>query len=47
LQSGRGHGKTAESLEDIGYLADKNGWNLAVKDIHKFTNIIKEEDKQV
>jgi alpha-beta hydrolase superfamily lysophospholipase len=43
LQSSRGHGKTAKSLEDIGYLTDKNGRNLAVKDIHKLTNIIKEE----
>jgi len=39
----RGHGKTAGSLENIGYFADKNGWDLVVDDMHQLTEIIKKE----
>lgn len=43
----RGHGKTAASLEDIGYFSDENGWNLVVEDMHILTNIIKRENQNV
>jgi len=37
----RGHGKTAGSLENVGYFADENGWRLVVEDMHTLTQIIK------
>lgn len=37
----RGHGQTAGSLENVGYFADENGWNLVVEDMHKLTETIK------
>jgi len=37
----RGHGKTAGSMEAMGYFADKNGWDLVVEDMHQLTGIIK------
>ncbi len=40
----RGHGKTAGSLENIGYFADINGFNIVVEDMIKLTEIIKEEN---
>lgn len=40
----RGHGKTAKTIEDLGYLADEDGFNWLVKDLHKLTNIIKKEN---
>ncbi len=40
----RGHGRTAESPENIGYFADDNGWDLVVEDMYELTNIIKEEN---
>ncbi|MFC2159286.1 alpha/beta hydrolase [Actinomycetota bacterium] len=36
----RGHGKTAGSLENVGYLAPINGWNLVVSDMYKLNRII-------
>lgn len=39
----RGHGKTAGSIEELGYFADKNGWNLVVEDMHLLTQKIKKE----
>lgn len=39
----RGHGKTAGSIENIGYLADEDGFNLLVKDMHDLSLIIKED----
>ncbi len=39
----RGHGKTAGSLENLGYFADENGWEKVVNDIHTLTGIIKKE----
>lgn len=41
----RGHGKTAGSLENLGYFADDNGWNLVVEDMHELTSMIKSEHK--
>ncbi len=36
----RGHGKTAGSLDNIGYFAPNNGWNLVVGDMYKLNSII-------
>ncbi|WP_416197509.1 MAG: hypothetical protein ACFWUA_07875 [Sporanaerobacter sp.] len=43
----RGHGKTAGSLENIGYFADENGWDKVVNDMHTLTNIIKDEYENI
>lgn len=40
----RGHGKTAEEVENVGYLADKEGFKCLVKDMDTLTKIIKEEN---
>ncbi len=37
----RGHGKTADKLENVGYFADKNGWGLVVNDMLKLTKRIR------
>ncbi len=39
----RGHGKTAETLEDIGYFADNSGWALVISDMFKVTEHIRKE----
>jgi len=36
----RGHGKTAGSLDNIGYFAPHNGWGLVVGDMYKLNSII-------
>jgi len=36
----RGHGKTAEKIENIGYFADKGGWDLVVNDMFQLTERI-------
>ena len=33
----RGHGKTADSIENIGLFSLKNGWNNVVKDLKAIT----------
>lgn len=43
----RGHGKTAKTIENLGYLADEDGFNWLVKDLHKLTNIIKKENESM
>lgn len=43
----RGHGKTAQRLEKAGYLADEDGFECLVNDIHTLTEIIKKENKDV
>ena len=41
----RGHGKTAQRPENVGYYSDKNGgFLLAVEDMHKLTGIIRQEN---
>ncbi|GAB6167610.1 alpha/beta hydrolase [Clostridium carnis] len=40
----RGHGKTASSEEELGYIADKEGFYWMVNDIKELSNIIKEEN---
>ncbi len=39
----RGHGNTAGDLDKLGYFADKNGWELVLKDMNRLTHIIKQE----
>jgi alpha-beta hydrolase superfamily lysophospholipase len=39
----RGHGRTAGSLEAVGWIAEKDGWDLAVDDLHRLTEHIKNE----
>ena len=43
----RGHGKTAGSLENIGFFAEKNGWNLVVNDEIELTRIIRKENPEI
>lgn len=43
----RGHGKTAKDLDNVGYLAEKDGFNCLVKDMNTLTNIIKEENNDI
>lgn len=43
----RGHGKTAGSVENLGYFADKKGWDLVVEDMHLLTKKIKEEQPNI
>jgi alpha-beta hydrolase superfamily lysophospholipase len=40
----RGHGKTAGNLDDVGYLAPKNGWDMVVDDMYKLNTIIRKEN---
>ncbi len=37
----RGHGKTAGSIDNLGYFADKNGWIKVVTDMRMLTRIIR------
>lgn len=39
----RGHGKTAGKMQSLGYLADEDGFELLVRDLHDLTLIIKDE----
>lgn len=41
----RGHGKTAETVDKVGYLADKEGFTCLVKDMNTLTNLIKKENE--
>ena len=43
----KGHGKTAKTIENVGYLAEKDGFQWLVKDMHTLTNIIKKENKDL
>ena len=43
----RGHGKTAGSIENIGFFADQDGWNLVVQDAIQLTKEIKAENPNV
>lgn len=40
----RGHGKTAKTVENLGVLAEKDGFKWLVEDVHKLTGIIKKEN---
>jgi alpha-beta hydrolase superfamily lysophospholipase len=39
----RGHGKTAGSVENLGYFADKNGWIKVVTDMRMLSRIIRQD----
>ncbi len=41
--SHRGHGKTATSSSDLGYLAHSRGWDMLVDDLIEVTSMIKDE----
>jgi len=41
----RGHGKTAGSIENQGFFAEKDGWLKVVEDMYQLTNIIKKENQ--
>jgi len=43
----RGHGKTAGSIEECGFFAEKNGWELVRDDMYELTKLIKKENKKV
>jgi alpha-beta hydrolase superfamily lysophospholipase len=43
----RGHGKTAGTADNIGYLAEEDGFDWLVKDIYKLSKIIKEENPEL
>lgn len=43
----RGHGKTAKHLDNVGYLAEKDGFKCLVEDMNTLTNIIKDENKDL
>lgn len=40
----RGHGKTAKTLENVGYLANEDGFKWLVEDVHQLSQIAKEEN---
>src|SRR5665811_1020920 len=40
----RGHGRTAGSLDCVGFLAEKDGWDLVVSDEFELTQKIKKEN---
>lgn len=39
----RGHGKTAGSIENVGYFAKKDGWMKVVSDMRQLTEIIRKD----
>jgi len=43
----RGHGKTAGSLENAGILADSDGFEWMVKDLHQLSDLIKKEHPEL
>lgn len=43
----RGHGLSVKSNDDLGYFAEKNGWNILVEDLHELTNFIKKEQESI
>lgn len=43
----RGHGESEKSLDDLGYLAENNGFDFLVEDMKIFTDIIKKENQGI
>lgn len=43
----RGHGLTAKTKDNVGYLAEKNGFRCLVEDMKTLTDIIKEENNDL
>ncbi|SET59290.1 Lysophospholipase, alpha-beta hydrolase superfamily [Natronincola peptidivorans] len=42
----RGHGKTAKDPKELGYFADRDGWERVINDLHEITEKIKQEYPQ-
>lgn len=43
----RGHGKTAGSIERLGFFAEKDGWNKVVYDLKQLIDIAKKENENI
>lgn len=43
----RGHGKTAKTLENLGYLGDNEGFYWLVEDMYELSHIIKKENNEL
>lgn len=43
----RGHGNTAKTIENLGYLAEEDGFKWLVEDVRKLSEIIKKENPKV
>lgn len=43
----RGHGKTAKTIENVGYLSSKDGFKWLLEDMHTLTDIIKRENENL
>ncbi len=43
----RGHGETAGKESDLGFFAEKDGWNSVVSDMYKLTKLIKDENDSI
>ena len=43
----RGHGQTAGTIENLGYFADNNGWDLVVSDLSQLTTTIKHDHPDI
>ena len=43
----RGHGRTAEKLENLGFFAEKDGWFKVVQDMKQLTDIINKENPTI
>lgn len=43
----RGHGKTAKMVENVGYLAEKEGFKWLVEDLHQLSAMIKKEKPNI
>jgi alpha-beta hydrolase superfamily lysophospholipase len=43
----RGHGRTANSPDNLGHFSEADGWSLAVDDLNELTKLIKEENKDL
>lgn len=43
----RGYGKTAKIIENVGHLAEKEGFRCLVEDMYTLTNIIKKENEDL
>ncbi|MCC0631133.1 alpha/beta hydrolase [Clostridioides sp. ZZV15-6388] len=43
----RGHGKTAKTVENVGHLAEEEGFRCLVEDMNTLTSIIKKENKDL
>lgn len=43
----RGHGLTSENKEGLGYIADDDGFNWMVRDVHEINNFIRKENPKL